>query len=131
MRLLVYAASSNIVARDLRKKIQSSGFKTWTETAYCPTLAALDKQLRKPLGPAAIGILIPSDTDELAALLGMRHLLRDMRLILILPAGHQPDIVHALAHMLRPRYITYADKSLEEVIAVLWKMTAVVCGVAV
>jgi hypothetical protein len=131
MRLLVYATPSNIVGRNLRSKIRSSRLDAWIETTFCPSLAALDKQLRKPLGPTPIGILIPSDTDQLAALLGMRHLLRGMRLILILPASHQPDIVHARAHMLRPRFITYADKNLQEVTAVLWKMMEAVCGIAV
>jgi len=131
MRLLVYATPSNVVGRDLRSKIRSSRLDAWTDTTFCPSLAALDKQLRKPLGPSPIGILIPSDTDQLAALLGMRHLLRGMRLILILPTSHQPDIVHARAHMLRPRFITYADKNLEEITAVLSKMTAAVCEVAV
>lgn len=131
MRLLLYATPSNIVGRDLRKRIRSSWFETWTELAFCPSLAALDKQLRKPLGQSAIGILIPSDTDELAALIRMRHLLRGMRLILILPAGHQPDIVHARAHMLRPRFITDADKNLQEITAVLEKMMTAACDVAV
>jgi hypothetical protein len=131
MRLLVYAAPSDTAGRDLRKSIRSSRLDAWTETTFCPSLAALDQQLRKPLGPSPIGVLMPSDTDQLAALLGMRHLLRGMRLILILPAIHQPDIVHARAHMLRPRFITYADKNLQEVTAVLWKMVEAVCGVAV
>jgi hypothetical protein len=131
MRLLVYAMPSNIVGRNLRSKIRSSRLDAWIETTFCPSLAALDEQLRKPLGPSPIGILIPSDTDQLATLLGMRHLLRGMRLILILPTSHQPDIVHARAHMLRPRFITYADRNLQEVTAVLWKMTEAVCDIAV
>lgn len=128
MRLLIYATPANAVGRDLRKTIQSSGLEADIDTAYCPSLVALDKQLRKPLGVSPIGIMIPSDEDELAALISMRHLLRGMRLILILPAGLQPNIAHAQAHMLQPRFITHADKNLEEVTAVLWKMMDAVCG---
>ena len=130
MRLLIYAAPSDMVGLDLQKRIRSSWFEAWTETAFCPSLAALDKLLRQPLGPSPIGILIPPDTDKLGALLGMRHLLRGMRLILILPAGCPPDIVHARAHMLHPRFITYSDK-IQEITAVLWKMMETVCDVAV
>jgi hypothetical protein len=130
MKLLIYACPSNSVGRGLRKKLQSTGVEAWAEAAYCNSLVALDKHLRKPLGKSPVGILIPSDDDELAALIGMRYLLHDMRLILILADSHQPNIAHTHAHMLRPRFITYADKNLEEVIAVLWKMMDAVHGVA-
>jgi hypothetical protein len=130
MRLLIYATPANAVGRDLRKTIQSSGFEADTDTIYCSSLAALDKQLRKPLG-RSIGIMIPSDEDELAALIGMRHLLRGMRLILVLPASLQPNITQAQAHMLQPRFITHTDKNIEEVTAVLWKMMDAVCGTVV
>lgn len=131
MQLLIYAAANNVVGRDLRKRIQSTGLETGFGTTFCTSLVALDRHLRKPLGKSPVGILIPSDEDELAALIGMRHLLRDMRLILILPDGQKPNIAHARAHMLRPRFITYADKRLEEVIAVLWKMRRAACAAAV
>ena len=130
MQLLIYAASSNSIARDLRKRIQSIGLETWAGTTFCTSLAALDKQLRKPLGPSSIGIMIPSDDDELADLIGMRHLLRDMRVILILPPGARPDMGHTLAHMLRPRFITRTDENLDEVTAVLRKMMDAACAAA-
>jgi hypothetical protein len=133
MRLLIYATPANVIGRNLQKFIQSSGLEDGTDTAFCPSLVSLDKQLRKPLGRSPVGILIPADDDDLAALVGMRHLLRDMRLILILPADLQPNMAGALAqaHMLRPRFVTHADKNLEEVTAVLWKMMGAVCGAAV
>lgn len=131
MKLLVYAAPTIDAGRDLLKKIRSSGLHAGVETVYCPSLSSLDAQLRKPLGISSIGILIPSAESELAALVGMRHLLRDMRLILILPGSLRPEIPHARAHMLRPRFVTFADKNLEEVTAVLWKMMDKVCGIAV
>jgi hypothetical protein len=130
MQLLIYAASFNPIARDLRKRIQSIGPETWTGTTFCTSLMALDKQLRKPLGPSSIGIMIPSDDDELADLIGMRHLLRDMRVILILPPGARPDMGHTLAHMLRPRFITRTDENLDEVTAVLRKMMDAACAAA-
>lgn len=128
MQLMIYATPSNTVAQDLRKKIRSMGLETGTETIYCPSLSVLDKHLRKPLGLPPIGILIPSDDDELTALIGLRHLLRGMRLILILPTCRQPNIAHARAHLLCPRFVTDAEKNLEEVTAVLWKMKRAVCA---
>jgi hypothetical protein len=131
MKLLIYAAPSSTVGRDLRKRINSTRLETGAETAYCNSMSALEKHLRKPLGISPVGILIPSDDDELAALIGMRHLLSGMRLILILPSSLQPNFAHARAHMLRPRFITSADKNLEEVTAVLWKIKDSVCAAAV
>jgi hypothetical protein len=133
MRLLIYAPPASDVGRNLRKSLHSFGFEAGNDTAFCPSLASLDKQLRKPLGRSPVGILIPGDDDDLAALIGMRHLLRDMRLILILPTGLHPNMTRALAqaHMLRPRFVTQADKSLEEVTAVLFKMMNAVCAAPV
>ena len=130
MKLLIYAAPSNTVGRDLRKGIRSSGLAAGVETAYFPSLPALDRHLRKPLGISPIGILIPSDVDELTSLIEMRALLRGMRLILILPAGNQQNKAHLRGHMLFPRFITHTDKNLEEVTAVLWKMIDAARGVA-
>ena len=93
-----------------------------THSTYCASLNALDKYLRQPIGVSPIGILIPSDDGELAALIGMRHLLRDMRLILILPGNRTLDMASSSPHMLHPRFISYADGDLSDVTAVLSKM---------
>jgi hypothetical protein len=131
MKLLVYAAPAIDAARDLLDRIRSSGLHAGVETVHCPSLSSLDEQLRRPLGISPIGILIPSTESELAALIGMRHLLRDIRLILILTGSLRPDTPHARAHMLRPRFVSVADKNLDEVTAVLWKMMDTACGIAV
>ena len=120
MQLLIYASPLNMIGRNLQKKIKSMNVDD--HSTYCASLKALDKYLRQPIGASPIAILIPSDYGELAALIGMRHLLRDMRLILILPGSRTPDITDTSAHMLRPRFISHADGDLSDVIAVLCKM---------
>jgi hypothetical protein len=120
MQLLIYASPLNMLGRNLQKKIKSMDVDT--HSTYCASLEDLNKYLRQPIGVPPIGILIPSDDGELAALIGMRHLLRDMRLILILPAMSTPDIANTRAHMLRPRFISYADGNLADITAVLRKM---------
>jgi hypothetical protein len=131
MKLLIYTSPSNAIGQDLLKTIRASGPEAGVETIYCPSLPALEKQLRSPLGLSPIGIMMPPDEDELAALIDMRRLLGGIRLILVLPPGHQQKEAHIRAHMLCPRFITHADRNLEEVIAVLWKMMETVCGAAV
>lgn len=130
MQLLMYAAASNAAGRELWNRIQSMEFGSVAETIYCSSIMALDKHLRQPLGLSPIGIMIPSDDSELVDLIGMRHLLRGMRVILILPTDQPQDITHFRAHLLRPRFITYADAHPEEIIAVLWKMIGAVCAAA-
>jgi len=122
MQLLIYASPFNLIGRNLEKKIQSLNLAD--HIICCASLKALDKYLRQPIGVTTIGILVPSDDGELAALIGMRHLLRDMHLILILPRNHTLDATNASAHMLRPRFISYADSELSDVTAVVCKMNS-------
>ncbi len=120
MQLLIYASPLNLIGQNLQKKIQSMNLAD--HIICCASLEALDKYLRQPIGVPTIGILIPSDDGELAALIGMRHLLRDMRLILILPQNHTLDTTNTSAHKLRPRFIGYPDGKLSDVTGVLCKM---------
>jgi hypothetical protein len=130
MQLLIYAAASNAAGRVLRERIQSMEFESVAGTIYCSSIMALDKNLRQPLGLSPIGIMIPSDDSELVDLIGMRHLLRGMRVILVLPNDQPQNIIHSRAHLLRPRFITYADAHPKEIIAVLWKMIGAACAAA-
>ena len=124
MQLLIYASPDSAIGRDLEKRIRTLQLEI--PSTYCTSLMALAKLLRKPMELPSIGIILLSNEHELTDLIGMRHLLRDMRLIVVLPGSSQTNISHAQAHLLRPRFITYADKNLEEVTDVLWKMKTAV-----
>lgn len=67
-------------------------------------------------------ILAPADGHELEQLLAMNNLLRDFRLILILPDS-SPETV-ARGHTLMPRYLASIDRDLHEVVGVLGRMIA-------
>jgi hypothetical protein len=118
MQLLIFASPSCAIGRDLQERIRSLQLEI--PPTYCTSFHALKAYLRKPIGLMSIGVLIPSDERALTDLIGMRHLLRDMRLIVILPASRLPNRVQA--HMLRPRFISDADGDLEDVTAVICKM---------
>lgn len=128
MQLLIYASPLNTIGRSLLKKINSVIVDA--HSTYCATLEALDEFLRQPIGASPIGILIPADEGELAALVGMRHLLRDMRLILVLPGNRALGAGTINAHMLRPRFIGYADGDPADITAVLCKMKSQVSCVS-
>ena len=120
MHLLIYASPFSMAGRNLRRKIQSLGVAT--QSTYLASVKALDRHLRKPRPASPVCILIPSDSGELAALVGIRHLLRDLRVILILTDNGKPHAHPGSAHRLRPRYIGSADGDLSDVTAVLCKM---------
>lgn len=67
-------------------------------------------------------ILAPADRHELDQLLTMKNLLRDFRLILILP-DNSGDTV-ARGHALMPRYLAFIDQDAEEIVRVLGRMIA-------
>ena len=122
MQLMIYVSPFSLMGRQMKKNIESMPVNA--QRTYCASLSSLETYLRKPKGISPIGILAPSNDGELAALIGMRHLLRDMLLILILPKCSPDGIPQSHIHMLRPRYISYADGDLSDVTAVLNKMNA-------
>ena len=120
MYLLIYASALSPVSRSLDALIRSMAMDI--QTACCSSLEELDDFLRQPATSRPIGLLLPSNDGELAALIGVRHLFRDMRLILILPEQREPADRHPNPHELHPRFIGYADGDLSNITAVLWKM---------
>jgi hypothetical protein len=118
MRLILYAASTHQAGSLLLKTIGTLNADRPYEC--CSTLDALINSLRRPAGTEAVAILCPSGKDELNRLLAIRPLLRDMRIILILPDGQAETVSEG--HALRPRFVSYADGDLSDVAAVVRKM---------
>jgi hypothetical protein len=86
-------------------------------------LQSLSARLREPLEEEAVLILfIPANPDDLQEILSIRHLLENVRTIVVAP-NQETDTV-AMAHMLRPRFLTYAGEDLRTLTSVLYKMTS-------
>ncbi len=118
MQLLIYSSPFNRVVPMLLEALRT--LELCVESEHITSLEALGLRLRKPMGVPSMGILMPADSKELSALVKFRHLLRDMRIILVLPNSDAPTIT--AAHLLRPRYIGYDDGDLSDVIAVTSRM---------
>jgi hypothetical protein len=89
---------------------------------YYDSLESLADRLRHPMDRlSSLVVLCPGDASELARLTNIGHLLRDMRVILLLPDGRAKTVTRG--HMLRPRFVGYADGDLSEVAAVVKKMS--------
>jgi len=120
INILIYAASADMAGKNLKGLLKTLAVKNQSETYLA--IEALIKRLRKPLGQNFIGILIPGDQRELSNLISIRHLFRDIRIILVLPDNEEATI--SKGHCLRPRFLTYADSNFSDVIAVIENMMA-------
>ena len=121
INVLIYAASVDMDGMDgkyLKKLLKTLAVKNQPEIYFA--IETLIERLRKPLGQNFIGILIPGDQRELSNLITIRHLFRDMRIILVLPDNEEATV--SRGHYLRPRFLTYADSNFSDVIAVMDNM---------
>jgi hypothetical protein len=119
MHLFIYAPPLNVACQRMLKNLQNLDSVSYIE--YFASLETLLDHLRRPLGALCICILMPENHSELYELNQMRHLLRDIRIILVLPDRLPTTISDG--HALRPRYVSYADGHLADVEAVVNKMT--------
>jgi hypothetical protein len=84
------------------------------------TISALQSRLRQPRNGVNIAILLPSSAADITNLLSIRDLLRDIKIILILPNSN-PETV-AQGHLLRPKFLSYGDSDFIDVASVLSRM---------
>jgi hypothetical protein len=90
------------------------------EMAVYKTIDDLSQSLRHPTEDSSVAILLVSNQEDLKNILSIRYLFQNIKTILLLP-NKAPETV-ALAHQLRPRFLTDINTDLAEVIAVLKKM---------
>ncbi|MBU0988089.1 MAG: hypothetical protein KKH68_12650 [Proteobacteria bacterium] len=80
----------------------------------------LSKRLKRLSYTIAAAVLFASSSETLSGILLLKEFFEDIRVILILP-DRMPETI-SKGHLLRPRFLTYADSDFEEVRAVLTKM---------
>ena len=119
MGLLMYAPPASLAGERLSKTICTQNDPDPWECFG--TIETLAERLRRPLGKTMTAVLCPQDQMELEELITMRHLLRDMRIILILPDSKAGTVSNG--HALRPRFVSYADSNFKDVAAVMAKIT--------
>jgi hypothetical protein len=124
MHILICTSSATAAGHKLQRRLRTS-----TGVEHCDlftSVASLNTRLRRPMRPAAIGILIPGHARDLLCFAAMRHLMGDMRIVLVLPDSRPQTISDG--HALHPRFISYADSDLKDVEAVVAKMVATLQG---
>jgi hypothetical protein len=84
------------------------------------TIELLSERLKYPGKNGQVTVLLAGTEDDLEEVLGINGILKETRLILIVPNSSR-EIV-AKGHLLGPRYLSYADGDFRDVAAVLAKM---------
>ena len=118
MNLILYANDSNEAGERLQNAIESIVPENQTEIYQ--TTFSLYQRLRKPKSEVAVAVLLATTRKELLEIHSMKDLLRDIRIILILP-DTEGDTV-SMGFKLYPRFASYADGNFKDVAAVLEKM---------
>lgn len=113
--ILFYAAQTNPIVEMLEQQL--AGYKV----ARCRTFNTMEKRLRKPRHGLEIALVVVENAQEISGMAEIQGLVRDLRLVLVLPERN--PLMVSQAHKLAPRFIAYADLGPEHIVAVLKKMT--------
>lgn len=84
------------------------------------SLQNLARRLTQPMDRPAVAVFMVVEAGDILRILELGPLMDDIRVILILPR-YDPDIAKT-AHLLRPRYYTFADSDFRDLGAVATKM---------
>lgn len=84
------------------------------------SIQRLSQRLRQLNDDLDIAILMATTQIELMDIFSIRHLLRELRIILLIPDQNEKTV--ALAHRLRPRLLMHIDDDLSIIPTVLAKM---------
>ena len=118
MQLLIYASPFDPAGRSVLKSIGSKNHGFETHRLY--TIKDLEKHLMQPSPQPKIILLIPQNQDDLDHLIAMAHLMRDTKVVLMLPGddGH----INAKGHQLRPRFVGHNDGDPSDFTTVICKL---------
>ncbi len=121
MDLYIYSTVSEEIQKHLKDSFKR--FFPKKKIEFYRTFDCFSQRLRLPVQPQSIAVLAPGSRQDLREILSRIDLLRDLRIIVILP-DHETETI-AIAHQLRPRYLTHLNGDFEVLGAVLGKM---LCG---
>jgi len=117
MKVLLYTTASEGIVERAKTVLQSSvsdGIEVYQ------TINDLSLRLRGAKDTAIV-ILLVGNREDFLDLLAIRHLFRNIRIIVVVPDTEHETI--AMAHRLRPRYLTYIDGNFLGLSAVVNKMS--------
>ena len=110
MELLLYAP----VSQDVRERVVDTLEPVVPDDSMqvCSTIGNLYRSLQTSKPHLTIVVLVLSDRKDLKKLCSIRSMLRDARILLVLPDTEEETI--AMVHRFQPRYLTFVDKNGKE-----------------
>jgi hypothetical protein len=120
MRLLLYTPVSEACNDQLQRLIGE--LIPLNDVEVYRSIETLSSRLRQCAHDLSIAVLHAARREDLSDILSIRDLLRDMRIILILPDRDESTV--AKGHTLRPRFLSYTDGGFADVFSVLKKCLA-------
>jgi hypothetical protein len=84
------------------------------------TLESFYNRIRQGRTDITAAVVFASDRQDIIKLQGIRELISDMRMIMILPDAEEESV--KMGHSFYPRYISFTDSTFEDVAAVLQKI---------
>lgn len=118
MKVLLYARDTAESGRKLQRLLEDR--VPGKKMEMYRTIEGLKERLKAPHEGEMIAVLEASSRDDLDALLSIRQRLQGIKTILLAPDREEETV--ALAHQLRPRFLTYINNDPANVAAVLEKM---------
>lgn len=86
----------------------------------CETLSEFSRRLHEPLHDVQAAVVLINDREELKNILSWKDILWEIKLIVIFSS--KSDITQAEVMALRPRFLTWTNNDLTQVVNVLKKM---------
>lgn len=117
-KVFVYATTPSGAGKRVQQIVESQVSHQQIEIYH--SIERLSQRLRQPLVGEIIGVFLAKNRQEISELVSIRHLLRDIRIILILPDREENTV--SQGHALKPRFLSYADGDFTDVAAVMRKM---------
>ena len=118
MKLIFYENIENDIAGQLIQGMRPITEKD--EVHVYHTINELSFALSQLSNHSFIIVIIAKDREDLMNIQEIKRLFRDIRIIVILP--DREDETVKLGHELQPRFLTFIDADISEVIMVLGKM---------
>ena len=118
MNLLLYATIDNRTSRKVFAIMRLQGKAFGIE--FYRDIIVLMQRLRQPAKELALAVLCTASMKDINDLIAVRHCLDDIPVILILPSDSEEFI--RKGHLLRPRFLTFADSGREEIGTILNNM---------
>jgi hypothetical protein len=109
-----YADDGNL----LQQKLCSAFDKSWMKR--CKTISEFSKKMHEPLHDVSAVVLLIDNRKELERILSLKDILWEIKLIIVFSS--QSNIAQMEVMALRPRFLTWMDTDLSQVVDVLGNM---------